>query len=66
MKIELKKVNEPNGNFWYGIWINGDCQIPSFGIDLNAATKEFDKIVANANSQKPPYETILSTEIPTP
>ena len=63
MKIELKRVNEPNGKFWYGIWVDGSCQIPSFGADLEAAKEGYAKILKEQENPKPPYEVIESTEI---
>lgn len=63
MKVELNKVNEPNGNFWYGIWIDDSCQTPSFGVDLEKAKEEYNKILEAAKSPKPRYEIIQSETI---
>ena len=62
MKIELKKVNEPDGHFWYGIWINGTCD-KSFGADLEAAEKAYDKIKEVQKTPKPPVEIIKEETI---
>lgn len=63
MKIEIRKVNEPDGSYWYGIWVNNSCQIPSYGKDLTAATIAYEKIVDNMLKPKPRYETIKETEL---
>jgi hypothetical protein len=63
MKIELKKVNEPNGKFWYGIWVDGDCQTPSFGTDLEAAKVAYEEIKEVQKNPPPPYETIQEETI---
>lgn len=67
MKIELQKINERDGTFWYGIMIDGNCQIPGYGTDLKLAQEAYDRIVAH-NKATPyvRYETISETEIPTP
>lgn len=63
MKIELKKINEPNGKYWYGIWVDGNCQIPSFGADLEGARAEYDKIVELSKTPKQREEIIQSETI---
>lgn len=63
MKIELKKVNKADGTFWYGIWINDNCQIPGYGEDLVSAQEAYDKMIAYAKAPKPEYETIKSDDI---
>jgi len=66
MKVELKKVNEPNGTFWYGIWVDDSCQFPSYGTDLEAAKKAYDTIIEAQKNPLPPYETISKTIIDNP
>lgn len=63
MKVELKKINEPNGRFWYGIWVDDNCQIPSYGEDLDRAQAEYEKILEVAKTPKPPQEIIKSETI---
>ena len=58
MKLELKKVNQPDGSYWYGIWVNDSCQIPGYGTDLEAAKIAYDKIKEQSKKLLPPYETI--------
>ena len=66
MKVELRKVNEPTGTFWYGIWIDDSCQIPAFGVDLEAAKKVYEAILEKQKNPLPKYETIESTIIEHP
>lgn len=63
MKIELKKINEPNGKYWYGIWVDGSCQIPSFGADFEAARAEYNNIIELAKEPKEREEIIQSETI---
>lgn len=58
MKIELKKVNEPDGSYWYGIWVDESILTPSYGTDLEAAQKAYDLIKENSKTPLPRYETI--------
>ena len=63
MKIELKKVNKPDGTYWYGIWVNGSCESPSYNDDLQAAKAAYANIIEAQKNPKPEYEVIESTEI---
>lgn len=58
MKIELKKLNELDGTYWYGIWIDGSCQIPSYGTDLEKAKDAYNKIKEASKTHLPRYEII--------
>lgn len=62
MKIELKKVNEPDGKFWYGIWTNGRCH-KSFGTDLASAEAAYDKIKEVQKTPNQPIEIIKEETI---
>lgn len=63
MKIELKKVNNPDGSYWYGIWVDGSCQTPSYGTDLDKAKEAYAKIIEVQKNPLPPYETIQEETI---
>jgi hypothetical protein len=63
MTVELKKVNEPSGKYWYGIWVDGECQIPSYGMDLEKAQEAYIEIIENLKEPKPRYETIKTDTI---
>lgn len=63
MKVELKKVNEPNGSFWYGLVVDGQWQIPGFGTDLEKAKSEYDKILEHAKNAQPREEIIYSETV---
>lgn len=63
MKIELKKVNDPDGGHWYGIWIDGSCQIPAFGENLEAAQAAYERIKEAQKTPLPKYEIIKEEEI---
>jgi hypothetical protein len=63
MKVELKKVNQADGDYWYGIWVNGSCEIPSYGHDYVKAKEAYDKIIEAQKKPKPPYEVMESIEI---
>lgn len=57
MKVELKKVNKPDGSHWFGIWVNNSCQIPAYHT-LEEAQEAYDKTVENLKTPKPEYEII--------
>lgn len=63
MTAELIKINKPNGEFWYGIKVDGVWQMVSFGTDLAAATTEYDKIIEQAKTPKPTEEVIKAETI---
>ena len=63
MKVELKKVNEADGSYWYGVWVSGRCET-SHSTDLDAAIVQFNKTVdVQMKPKLPPFEIIKSTEI---
>jgi len=62
MKVELKKVNEADGSYWYGVWVSGRCDT-SHSTDLNAAIAQYNKIIEAQMNPLPPYEVIKSIEI---
>ena len=63
MKVELKKTNEPDGSYWYGVFVSNRCA-SSHGTDLDAAIVQFNKTVdVQMKPKLPPFEIIKSTEI---
>jgi len=58
MKIQLKKVNAPDGTYWYGVWVDDSCQIPAYGTNLEAAKEAYNKIKEASKNPLPPYEII--------
>lgn len=61
MKIELKKINQPDGKIWYGVAVDG--YFSNLHRTLEEAHKEYDKTVEIQKLGLPPQETILSTQI---
>lgn len=62
MQIELRKVNRPTGKIYYGIWLNGNVQIPYYDT-LEEAQTEYDKIVENHKKAVPEFEVIKAENI---
>jgi hypothetical protein len=65
MKIELVKYNQPDGSFWYGIEVDGSCQIPAYGDDISKAKEAYDKMIEFQKSSKnlPKFEIIQSETV---
>lgn len=62
MKIELKKIIQPNGQIWYVVVIDNSHQIPYYATEFEGKTA-YEKAIDFHRKGIPQEETILSTEI---
>jgi len=62
MKIELKKLNKPDGKTWYCVVVDGTYQSP-FHYTEAEAREQYDKIIECSKFNLPAEETLLSETI---
>lgn len=62
MKLELRKLNEPDGKIWFAVYINDSCESP-FHPTLEDAQKHYDRIIEQNKKNLPAFEVLSSTEL---
>jgi hypothetical protein len=62
MKLELKKLNKPDGKVWYAVLVNGSYESPFYYTE-DEAREHYNRIIEQSKLNKPAEETLLSEEI---
>lgn len=62
MKIELKEINPPGQDTWWGIFVDGFCDCNPYK-SYEEAKKAYDEFVVKMRSGKKRRDTLESIEI---